>query len=322
MIEVMLLRHGKAKKSSDGHDFDRPLKERGKRGAQRTGAWLAQTGNLPARVICSPARRARESAEKCVKAMGATVERIENDDRLYCASASNLFDRLIEAASQTSPVMLVGHNPGLEQLAQQLLPESVCNQYEKLMPAGTLLRLALPETQAFPLDGGAALLERITPDELPDGFPWPAPNGRERRDRPAYYYTQSAAIPYRIQSGEVEVLLITSSSGRYWVLPKGIVEPGLSPQASAAKEAREEAGIEGNVQEQALGQYRQAKWGAHCDIQVYPMRVTRELPDKEWEETHRERRWLPLKQACSFLKNPDLAEIARILPEHLQGANP
>ena len=62
---------------------------------------------------------------------------------------------------------------------------------------------------------------------------------------PAWMYRQSAVIPYRKRPNGLEVLLVTSRKGTRWVLPKGVVEPGMTPAASAAREALEEAGIRG-----------------------------------------------------------------------------
>ena len=56
---------------------------------------------------------------------------------------------------------------------------------------------------------------------------------------PTLIYRQSAVLPYRMRDGDPEVLLISSRKGTRWVLPKGIVEPGLTPPESAAKESRE-----------------------------------------------------------------------------------
>ena len=64
------------------------------------------------------------------------------------------------------------------------------------------------------------------------------------KTKPGYFYIQSGVLPYRVEGGVMRVLLITSQGGRRWVIPKGIVEPGLSAVVSAAKEALEEAGNE------------------------------------------------------------------------------
>ena len=67
--------------------------------------------------------------------------------------------------------------------------------------------------------------------------------------------SQSAIIPYRFNDGQLEILLICSSSKKHWVIPKGIIEPGLSPVSSASKEALEEAGVKGISDKNKLGQY-------------------------------------------------------------------
>ena len=129
---------------------------------------------------------------------------------------------------------------------------------------------------------------------------------------PDWIYRQSAVLPYRLRDGDPEVLLITSRGGRRWVLPKGIVEPGMTAPASAAKEAREEAGIEGRVSKRCLGSYRQDKWGGTCRIKVFPMKVTAEFAD--WPEAAiRRRAWLPLRAAIERLY-PDAFPDEDLLP--------
>ena len=142
---------------------------------------------------------------------------------------------------------------------------------------------------------------------------------------PEWIYRQSAVVPYRRRDGDLEVLLITSRGGRRWVLPKGIVEPGMTAASSAAKEAREEAGVEGAASEPALGSYRRKKWGGSCRIEVFPMRVTAEHAD--WPEARiRRREWLPLKAAIKRVDSRKLGKILRSLPERLEsepeGAGP
>jgi 8-oxo-dGTP pyrophosphatase MutT (NUDIX family) len=110
---------------------------------------------------------------------------------------------------------------------------------------------------------------------------------------PSWIYTQSAILPYRMRGGDLEVLIITSRKGSRWVLPKGIVEPGMTAAASAAKEAMEEAGVEGRIVAQSLGNYRYRKWGGTCEVEVFPMEVTTQR--KKWpESTFRRREWVCL----------------------------
>ena len=76
------------------------------------------------------------------------------------------------------------------------------------------------------------------------------------KTKPDSFYQQSAVIPFRGRGNSLEILVITSRRKRRWVVPKGVKEPDLSPQDSAAKEALEEAGIEGDVFPAAIGSSR------------------------------------------------------------------
>ncbi len=111
-------------------------------------------------------------------------------------------------------------------------------------------------------------------------------------DSAAPVYRQSAVVPFRVNTdGGADVLLVTNNSGTRWIVPKGLVEPGMTPADSAAKEALEEAGIEGDVLPTVLGGYDYRKWGGVCRVEVYLMRVSRE--HDMWEEDGwRQRRWV------------------------------
>lgn len=123
---------------------------------------------------------------------------------------------------------------------------------------------------------------------------------------------QSAALPYRTGRRGAEVLLVTSKASRRWVAPKGGVEPGLTPQASAAKEAFEEGGVEGDIAASCIGVYGYRKslaaGGTYCRVRVFPMRVRAEHAD--WPERgERERRWMSLREAASRVREPGLRRI-------------
>ncbi len=134
-------------------------------------------------------------------------------------------------------------------------------------------------------------------------------------EKPDYYYTQSAVVPFRRRRGELEILMITSRKKKRWVLPKGVVEPDLSPWASAAKEALEEAGIEGKVSRRSVGNYRYEKWGGTCTVDVFPMAVGK--IHESWLESFRERRWLSLGEAVARVREGELRRILRSLPDLL-----
>ncbi len=140
-------------------------------------------------------------------------------------------------------------------------------------------------------------------------------------EKPDYYYCQSAVIPFRRRhdpsappqgDGELEILMITSRKKKRWVLPKGVREPDLSPGDSAAKEALEEAGIEGTVSSQSAGTYRYAKWGGTCTVEVFTMQV--EKVHDTWLESFRERQWVSLDEALARVREAGLRRILRDLP--------
>jgi phosphohistidine phosphatase len=130
--------------------------------------------------------------------------------------------------------------------------------------------------------------------------------------RPGFYYRQSAVIPYRRRDDALEVLLVTSSRRRRWVIPKGIVEPDLSPEASACREAFEEAGVEGRITGTCLGTYEYEKWGGTCTVRVFPLRVER--VHDAWPEDHRDRRWLSPDDAAARVREPELKRLLTSLP--------
>jgi len=311
--ELLLLRHGKAAKSRQGNDFDRPISDPGKRGAQRMATWIWRNDLMPDYVISSPAAHALETARKACKAMGMGPQGIVEDQRIYEATTSELLRVLGDVPATARRVLLVGHNPGLKKLIAYLDGES-----EGRLPKAALAHIKLPDNWLQLAPGCGRSLHQIRPRELPEKFPFPDPHDTELRDRPAYYYTQSAVIPWRLTNGEAEIMIILSSKKKHWVVPKGIKEPGMSPQESAAEEAREEAGVEGVVGDEPLGSYVYEKWGAATTCHVYPMEVTRELAYEEWEENHRQRTWVTPQQAAAQLRQPQLGPMVEALAARLR----
>jgi phosphohistidine phosphatase len=123
--------------------------------------------------------------------------------------------------------------------------------------------------------------------------------------RPSWFYKQSAVVPYRVLEDEIEVLLITSRRGSRWIIPKGIIERGLTAAESAAREAYEEAGVIGTVAAIPLGEYEYEKWGGVCTVTVFAMKVHTTL--EEWPEaTTRQRRWLKVKTAVRAVTKREL----------------
>ena len=134
---------------------------------------------------------------------------------------------------------------------------------------------------------------------------------------PDYYFTQSAVIPYRRRNGRLQVLLITTRKSKRWVVPKGVKEPHLSARESAAREALEEAGVEGEISDRLMGRYEYDKWGGTCCVDVFAMEVHK--VHKEWQESHRDREWVSVKKAIKRVNESALKQLLRSLPEIIPG---
>ncbi len=123
---------------------------------------------------------------------------------------------------------------------------------------------------------------------------------------------QSAVIAYRWRWFRLRILLVTSMNTQRWVLPKGHIETGLSPQESAGKEAFEEAGIEGIVAPQSIGAYQYVKaarnGGGPRRVDVFPMAVSRVLRD--WPEMDmRRRKWMSVPESIDAVDEADLKQL-------------
>jgi phosphohistidine phosphatase len=168
--ELWLLRHGKSDRNLAVDDFDRPLKKRGKRNAQSIGAWLQQQRLIPDWIVSSPAKRAISTAKIVQKAIAEDGLDIMQDKRLYQEGFERLKTVLAECPPETRRVLLVGHNPELEDLLVNLTGSANLPDTDKLLPTAALARLVMPEDWTH-LDAGCAKLSSITyakslPDEI------------------------------------------------------------------------------------------------------------------------------------------------------------
>lgn len=120
MKTLFLVRHAKSSWDHPGlSDFERPLASRGQRAAPRLAAYMRDRGLVPAVVLCSTARRAHETWDLMQDALGESAEVIFLD-ALYGAGPARMLEAAVAHADERSPVMLVGHNPGMEDLAHAL----------------------------------------------------------------------------------------------------------------------------------------------------------------------------------------------------------
>ena len=126
--------------------------------------------------------------------------------------------------------------------------------------------------------------------------------------KPSVLFEQSGVIPYRRREDLVDALLITSSDGRRWGIPIGMVEPNMTPAESAAKEAFEEAGIKGRVHLESVGAYSYEKWGGTCRVEVFLMEVEEE--SDVWPEMElRKRQWVSTAEAVERVQEPGLKKM-------------
>jgi phosphohistidine phosphatase len=116
---LVLVRHAKSA-WPDVPDQQRPLAKRGRRDAPAAGRWLRENGFLPDRVLCSTARRTRETWQLMVPEFGKHPPAVSYEDRVYAADCSSLLDLARQADEAVSTLMIVGHNPGIEELAMTL----------------------------------------------------------------------------------------------------------------------------------------------------------------------------------------------------------
>jgi phosphohistidine phosphatase len=114
---LVLVRHAKA--AQEGDDRDRPLARRGTTEAPLIGRLLAEQETAPDRVVVSPARRARETWELAVAELGPTAEP-ELDERVYRNTVEDLLAVIRETPAGVSTLAIIGHNPGIQDLAVEL----------------------------------------------------------------------------------------------------------------------------------------------------------------------------------------------------------
>jgi phosphohistidine phosphatase len=168
MLRLYLLRHAKSSwKDRSLADRDRPLAGRGKRAAKDMSRHVEAEGIKPDLVLCSPARRTRETLERLHRALGDGVE-AEIDETLYEASERDLFGRIRELPPEVGSVMLIGHNPGLEQLALALASEGdgLARLREKY-PTAALATIDLPADSWSAIERGSGeLVGYVRPADL------------------------------------------------------------------------------------------------------------------------------------------------------------
>lgn len=157
-------------------DIDRPLNKRGRRSGAVLAGWLAQHGPRPTLVLCSTARRTRETLELLYDALGPRTT-VSLEPGLYLADAPALLDRLRQLDNAVPSVLLIAHNPGLQELAVTLAgaPGAASAEaraaLERKYPTAALVRFGIKGRSWSALSaqapaGTIKLLEFMTPARL------------------------------------------------------------------------------------------------------------------------------------------------------------
>ncbi|MCC5794416.1 MAG: histidine phosphatase family protein [Chromatiales bacterium] len=126
---LTLLRHAKSSwKDASLADFERPLNARGERDAPLIACRLLAQGARPSLILTSPAVRARRTAQIIARELGYPAEFLQTEDELYLAEAGTIVDVISRQDDKFRDLMLVGHNPGLTELANRIMgPGSLDN---------------------------------------------------------------------------------------------------------------------------------------------------------------------------------------------------
>jgi phosphohistidine phosphatase len=169
MKRLLLLRHAKSSWDDPGlSDHERPLAPRGRRAAEAMAAHLRDEGIEPDLVLCSSSRRTRETLDRLSPALGARPS-VSIESELYGASERELLERLNALDDQPQSVLVIGHNPGIEQLAIDLAGSGAQPQLDALrrkFPTGALATLEFERGWSELAPSSARLADFVTPKQL------------------------------------------------------------------------------------------------------------------------------------------------------------
>lgn len=167
MKTLTLLRHAKSGWDDPTlRDVDRPLNDKGRRAARAVGRYMAREAMVFDRVLASPAKRVAETLSAVEAAFGRALDATV-DKRLYLASPEQIMDLVGGAGDAARHVLVVGHNPGLEELVLDLAAsgEARC-EVELKFPTASLAQLCWEGGWTSPGSGGATLTRFTRPRDL------------------------------------------------------------------------------------------------------------------------------------------------------------
>jgi phosphohistidine phosphatase len=167
MKTLYLLRHAKSSwDDPEPPDHERPLAPRGRRAAKKLVRYLGREGIAPEVVLCSSARRARETLEGIRPALGDEVE-VQVEPEIYGAGPDDLLERLRAIPDPVQSAMLIGHNPAIQALALSLAASGEdLERIEHKYPTGALATLTLRSSWPEVGPGTAELVGFVGPKDL------------------------------------------------------------------------------------------------------------------------------------------------------------
>jgi phosphohistidine phosphatase len=171
--DLVLLRHAKSAWPEGVPDHDRPLAPRGRRDAPAMGRWLRAAGHVPDLVLCSTARRTRQTWELVQPALQATPP-VRFEDQIYEASAATLLELVRGAPPAAKTVLVIGHAPGIPELALLLAgaaPAAVMERLRAKFPTAAVAVLELTGRWGRLGPGTARLTGFVTPRDVGTGQP-------------------------------------------------------------------------------------------------------------------------------------------------------
>lgn len=161
MVTLMLFRHAKSAAAEAGmKDIARPLTSRGEKAASAMGKWLLQLDLRPDLVLSSTSTRTRATCELAFSAFQPPL-RVEFDNKLYLASARTLLNRVRRVGKQAKQLVVVGHNPGLHDLANDLVgrgPAAPRADLEEKLPTGAIVIIRFDGDTFADVDTGRGTL--------------------------------------------------------------------------------------------------------------------------------------------------------------------
>ncbi len=161
--ELFIMRHAKSSWNTSEPDKTRPLNKRGINAATRIGDGLTRLGWVPEKILVSPAKRAQQTCD----AISLDVP-IAEEPRIYEASLSDLFEVLADVPDTTNKLMLIGHNPGLEDLLLHLAPAAERQKNGKLLTTANVARIGIEGSWSGLSTRKGTLLGHIRPKEMND----------------------------------------------------------------------------------------------------------------------------------------------------------